>query len=85
MAEQLNQTLLKCACTVLHASRLPKNLWGALAHIIWVKNCTVSHMLDSKTLYELLTGKKPTLANLSKWRTCIWIHDNSSPKLDARA
>ena len=39
IAERLNQTLVECMCTILHASGLLKTLWGeALLHVVWVKN-----------------------------------------------
>ena len=39
VAEWLNQTLVKRVRTILHASGLPKMLWGeALLHVVWVKN-----------------------------------------------
>ena len=71
---------------VLHASGLPKMLWGeALAHIVWVKNHMASCVLDGKMSHELLTGMKPKLNNLPVWGMRVWVHDDSGPKLDARA
>ena len=44
---------------MLHASGLPKTLWGkALLHVVWVKNRSATQALDDKTPYEMLYGKK---------------------------
>jgi hypothetical protein len=50
---------------MLHASGLPKNLWGeAVMHAVYLKNCTSTRTLKNKTPFEMLTGKKPNIANL---------------------
>ena len=69
---------------VLHASGLPKTLWGeVISHIVWVKNRSVTQVLDSKTPYEMMYGKKPDLANLPEWGSRCWVHDATGSKLDA--
>jgi hypothetical protein len=41
IAKRLNHTLLKRAWAMLHASGLPRFLWGkAVSHACWIKNCT---------------------------------------------
>ena len=41
IAERLNRTILERVCALLHASGLPKYLWGEAAHhVIWLKNQT---------------------------------------------
>ena len=78
--------LVERVCTVLHTSGLPKTLWGeALVHVVWVKNRTASCVLDGKTPHKLLTGMKPKLNNLPVWGMRMWVHNNLSPKLDAKA
>jgi hypothetical protein len=73
-------------CANGHASGLPQNLWGeALMYVIWVKNRSVSRVLDGKTLYELLTGMKPDLRNMHEWGVCVWVHNPSHSKLDMQA
>lgn len=70
---------------VLHVSAFPKTLWGeVLVHVTWVKNHIESHVLNGKTLYELLMGKKPVLANLPEWGSYVWVYNNSGPKLNMR-
>jgi hypothetical protein len=44
VAERLNHTLLEKVRAMLHASGLPKNLWGkAVMHAVYLKNCTSAH------------------------------------------
>jgi hypothetical protein len=86
VAEHLNRTLLERIRAMLHASKLPKGLWGeALQHATWLKNRTSTKALENKTPYEALTGSKPDLSNLKEWGTKIWVHDNTGSKLDGRA
>jgi hypothetical protein len=42
-------------------------------------------LLNSKTQYEMLYGKKPNLAGLREWGTKVWVHDASGTKLDSRS
>ena len=86
VAEQLNHMLMERICAVGHGNSLPQNLWGeALMHIIWVKNRSASHILNSKTPYELLTGKKPNLQDVPEWGACVWVHNANGSKLDRQA
>ena len=71
---------------MLHASGLPKTLWGeALLHVVWVKNRSATQALDGKTPYEMLYGKKPHLGDLLVWGAKCWILDRMGLKLDDRA
>ena len=87
IAERLNGVLLERVRALLHASGLPKSLWGEAArHVIWLKNRTSTKAIPSgKTPYELVTGKKPNLADLREWGCPVWVHDTSGSKLDGRA
>ena len=83
VAKRLNCTLVECVCTVLHVSGLPKFLWGeVLLHTVWVKNRSATRVLDGKTLYKMLYGKKPYLGDLPIWGAKCWILDHSGSKLD---
>ena len=86
VSERLNRTLLERTRAILHASGLPKFLWGeAINHIVWLKNRTTSKALPSgKTPYELVYGRKPDLSNLKEWGTPVWVHNASGTKLDGR-
>ena len=86
VAEHLNRTLAERVCTILHASGLPKYLWGeVLLHIVWVKNRSATRALDRKTPYEMLYGKKPDLGNLPSWGVKCWVLEDTGSKLDDRA
>ena len=87
ISERLNRMLLERTRALLHASKLPKNLWGeAVTHVVWLKNRTPTRALpDGKTPYEMLYGKKPNLKNLHEWGTEVWVHTTEGSKLDGRA
>ena len=83
MAERLNCTLVERVCAMLHTSALPKNLWGeAIMHATWLKNCSSTRHLGTKTPYETLYLKKPNLSNILVWGCHVKVHDNSGSKLD---
>ena len=83
MAECLNHTLVKRVRAMLHASALPKDLWGeAIMHATWLKNCSSTRHLGTKMPYETLYLKKPNLLNILVWGCHIKVHNNSGSKLD---
>jgi len=58
IAERLNRTLVERVRAMMHASNLPKSLWGeAVMHATWVKNHTLTRHLGKKTPYEMLPQK----------------------------
>ena len=58
IAERLNRMLIEQVRAVLHASGLPKSLWGeAIIHMVWLKNRTSTQSLVNKTPY---IRKSPT-------------------------
>ena len=85
--ERLNRTVLERTCVVLHASGLPKFLWGEAAiHIIWLKSRTPTHTLSNgATPFEMLYNVKPDLSRLFDWGAPVWVHDGTGDKLDAHA
>ena len=87
VAERLNCVLLEHTWAFLHSSTLPKFLWGeAVKHAVWLKNRMATHaLLNRKTPYKMLYGKKPNLAGLREWGTKAWVHDASGTKLDSRS
>ena len=86
VAERLNRTLVERVRAIMHASGLPKSLWGeAVMHATWVKNRTSTRRLGKKTPYEMLYKKKPSLENLPVWGCRVRVHDTSGLKLDMRA
>jgi hypothetical protein len=87
VSERLNQTLLEHTHTLLHSSKLPKNLWGeAINHIVWLKNRTITCALpDGKTPYKMLYHKKTSLKNVHEWESHIWAQILDGTKLDGRS
>lgn len=48
VAERLNHTIIERMHALLHASGLPKFLWGeAIMHVTWLKNRMPTHALDN--------------------------------------
>ena len=86
VAEVFNRIALEHVRAILHASGLPKFLWGeAVRHVVWLKNCTSTAAVAAKTPIEVVTGKKPDLAELPEWGCRVWVHTKMNSKLDARA
>ena len=71
---------------MLHASQLPKFLWGeAVKHAIYLKNRTLTKALNGITPYEVFYGRKLNLAGLHKFGDKVWVHTTTSLKLDGRS
>ena len=86
VAEWLNWTLAEHVRAMLHASSLPKSLWGeAMMHAMWLKNCLSTHRLGNKTPYEVLYNKRPDLQKLPVWGCQVKVHDTTGSKLDMHA
>ena len=81
---RLNRTLLEHTRTLLHSSKLPKNLWGkTINHVTWLKNRTLTRALpERKTPYEMLYNKKPDMKELHEWENEVWVHTLDGTKLD---
>ena len=83
VAKQLNRTLAERVQAMLHASSLPKSLWGkAMMHVTWLKNCSSTRRLGNKTPYEVLYSKKPNLEKIPIWGCQVKVHDTTGSKLD---
>ena len=86
VAERLNRMLVERVRAMIHASGLPKNLWGeAIMHATWLKNRSSMCRLRTKTRYEIMYKKVPNLSNLPVWGCRVKVHDTSGSKLDAQA
>ncbi|TFY50793.1 hypothetical protein EVG20_g11324 [Dentipellis fragilis] len=86
IAERINRTIPERARAMLHASGLPKFLWGeAMKHSTFLKNRTSTRALEGKTPYEALNRQKPNLRGLHEWGCRVWVHDPSGSKLEPRA
>ena len=53
-------------------------------HVTWLKNCSSTHRLGTKTPYEVLYQKKPNLSNIPVWGCHVKVHDNTGLKLNMR-
>jgi len=86
VTECLNQMLLEQIWALRHLTGLPSFLWGeALNHMTWLKNCTAMQTLDNKMPFEALFGSPPDLSGLRRWGCTVWVHNDSSSKLDVHA
>ena len=80
-----------CTCgeathTLCIASGLPHYLWAkAMAHACWIQNQTPTQALDGKTLYEMMTGRKPNLTGIQHFRAVAYIKLKNAGKLDKQA
>ena len=84
VSKHLNRTLLERTCTLLHSSKLPKNLWGkAINYVTWLKNRTLTHALpEGKTPHKMLYNKKPDMKEAHEWGNEVWVHTLDGTKLD---
>jgi len=85
VAERHNRTIVKCIRAHLHASGLPKYLWGeAVRHVIWLMNHTLMKAVEGKTPYKAALGMKPDLSGVQEWGEKCWIHVEKGNKLGGR-
>jgi hypothetical protein len=86
VSECLNRRLFEKVRAMLHASGLPKFLWGeSVRHVVWLKNHTSTKALGGRTPFEAVTGSKPDLRGLPEWGCRVSVHDATGTKLDTRA
>ena len=75
VAERKNRTILEAAHAMLLDQGLPLFLWGEVANIIvYVQNRCPHQALDSKTLEEVFTGKKPDVSHLRIFGSPVYFH-----------
>ena len=68
------------------AAGLPKWLWGfALYYNVYVYNRTMKSALDGLSPFEKRFGQLADLSNLHPWGAHVYITQESTGKLDARA
>ena len=74
VTEQWNHTIVKQIGALLHASNLPKFLWGeAACHIVWLMNQMTTKAVNSMTPDEAVFGRKPDLQNVLEWGEKVWV------------
>ncbi|PPQ83632.1 hypothetical protein CVT26_000950 [Gymnopilus dilepis] len=85
VAERRNRTIVERVRALLHASGLPKFLWGEAArHVVWLMNRTSTKAVDGMTPYEAAFGKKPDLRGLREWGEKVWVRIEGGNKLGGR-
>jgi hypothetical protein len=85
VSERRNRTIAERIRALLHASGLPKYLWGEAArHVVWLLNRTTTKAIDGMTPYEAAFGKKPNLRNLREWGEKVWVRVEKGNKLGGR-
>ncbi|KIN99810.1 hypothetical protein M404DRAFT_154217 [Pisolithus tinctorius Marx 270] len=51
-------------------------------HATWLKNCSSTRCLGTKTPYEMLYQRPPDLSKIPVWGCHVKVHDTSGSKLD---
>jgi hypothetical protein len=74
VAERRNRTIAERIRALLHASGLPKNLWGEAArHVVWLLNRTTTKAVEGMTPYEAAFGEKPNLGDVREWGEKVYM------------
>jgi hypothetical protein len=85
VAERRNRTIVERIRALLHASGLPKYLWGEAArHVVWLMNHTSMKAVEGKTPYEAALGMKPDLSGVREWGEKCWVRVEKGNKLGGR-
>ena len=75
VAKCRNRTIIEQICALLHASGLPRTMWGEAAHhIVWLMNQTWTTAVVGIAPYEAAFGKKPDLSNVHEWGDKVWVY-----------
>jgi hypothetical protein len=82
VAERRNRTIVERIHALLHASGLPKMLWGeAACHVVWLMNRTSTKAVAGKTPYEAAFEKKLDLSQIREWGEKVWVQIEGGDKL----
>jgi Pol polyprotein, beta-barrel domain/Integrase core domain/GAG-pre-integrase domain len=82
IAERRNRTIVERIRTLLHASGLPRFLWGEAArHVVWLMNHTLTKAVDGKTPHEAAFGNKPDLRHVHEWGEKVLVCTEGGNKL----
>ena len=85
VSERQNRTIAECIRALLHASGLPKYLWGEAAHhVVWLLNWTTTKAVEGMTPYEAAFGKKLNLKGVREWGEKVWVRVEKGDKLSGR-
>jgi hypothetical protein len=84
VAERRNRTIMERVRALLHASGLPRFLWGEAArHVVWL-NRTLTKAVSGQTPYEAAFGSKPDLQRVREWGEKVWVRTETGNKLGGR-
>ena len=85
VAERRNRTIAERIHALLHASGLPKSLWGEAArHVVWLLNRTPTKAVKGKTPFEAAFGMKPDMSGVREWGDKVWVRVEAGNKLGGR-
>jgi hypothetical protein len=85
VAERRNRTIVERIRALLHASGLPRTMWGEAArHVVWLMNRTRTTAVEGMTPYEAAFGKKPDLSDVREWGEKVWVRLEKGDKLGGR-
>ena len=74
VAERRNRTIVERIRALLHASGLPRTLWGEAArHVVWLMNWTRTKAVVGMTPFEAAFGKKPDFSDVREWGEKLWV------------
>ena len=86
VVEIKNKTVVEVARAMLCDQGLSKFLWGEVANTaVYIQNRCPHFALDSKTLEEVFSGKKPDVSHLRAFGSPVYFHvpKGKRSKLDA--
>ena len=85
VTECRNWTIGERLWALLHASGLPKFLWGeAACHIVWLLNRMMKKAVEGMMPFEAAFGKKPDLKNIHEWGEKVYVRIEGGTKLGGR-
>ena len=85
VAERHNHAIAERIQALLHASGLPKFLWGKAArHVVWLMNRTSTQAVNGMAPYTAAFGKKPNLKDVREWGEKVWVRVEGGDKLGGR-
>lgn len=88
VAERLNRTIMECARTILHSSKLPHCFWAeAVGAAVYIKNRSIHSKVSEGVPEGVWTGRKPSVKHFKAYG-CLALANTVAQgrkKLDPRA
>jgi hypothetical protein len=88
VAERANRTIMECARSMILAQGLELEFWGeAVNTVVYIKNRCPTKALDSKSLQEAWSGRKPDVSHLRIFgcKTFARVPDEKKTKLESKS